>query len=88
MTDLESEIRKAITLLRQRYRAVPLAWADDEAVSAITKAVAAAGPLPRDDGMRDLAAEMLGSFGEGRNGWAARVSAERIGEWRERLEQA
>lgn len=30
-----------------------------------------------------LIAEMLGSFSEGRNGWSARVSAEKIAVWRE-----
>jgi hypothetical protein len=49
---------------------------------------ALAGLKERAEGMeryRDLAAEMLESFAEGRNGWAARVSAAKVEQWRERL---
>jgi hypothetical protein len=35
--------------------------------------------------LRGLAGEMLESFKQGPNGWSARVKAEQVQEWRERL---
>ena len=102
MTDREAGVRAVITLLRQRYRVLPVPAFDDEAVEGIEAAyasspsgvVTADGPeaaralaelKERAEGMAALAREMLESFKQGPNGWSARVKAEQVQEWQERL---
>ena len=105
MTDLEIAVRDALAKRLRRGRVQSVKTWDDEAVAEILAAagmpsgmITADGPdaasalaalKERAERTERLAAEMLATFTEGRNGCSARVSAERIGGWREKLgEQA
>jgi len=100
MTDPETAIHAALDRLLQRNRvSSPRAWLE-EAVSDITKATGSA-PVPTGMVAADtsgaaramvalkdraeVATEILEAFKQGPNGWSARVKAEQVAEWRERL---
>jgi hypothetical protein len=83
----DDEAVREITRVARRELATP------DVPLASPVAPAAAAPVPDAAGgtdeaalLRDLLGEVLGSFKQGPNGWGARVKADQIAEWRERLD--